>query len=78
MTTYRDGQWFATLYTCNYGPNGNVISYETFINLTFVHKEILSVAKCTKKAEVVLNVKQEHNALMNIQDYVVGKLTTFN
>merc|ERR1719245_2448515 len=25
VTTYKDGQWFATLYTCNYGPNGNFI-----------------------------------------------------
>lgn len=24
-TSYRDGQWYATLYTCNYGPNGNFI-----------------------------------------------------
>ena len=24
-TSYRDGKWFATLYTCNYGPNGNFI-----------------------------------------------------
>lgn len=24
-TSYKDGQWFATLYTCNYGPNGNFI-----------------------------------------------------
>jgi len=24
-TTYKDGKWFATLYTCNYGPNGNFI-----------------------------------------------------
>jgi len=25
VTTYKDGQWYATLYTCNYGPNGNFI-----------------------------------------------------
>eukprot|EP00092_Neocalanus_flemingeri_P074856 GFUD01092631.1.p1 GENE.GFUD01092631.1~~GFUD01092631.1.p1 ORF type:complete len:564 (-),score=152.43 GFUD01092631.1:25-1716(-) len=24
-TQYKDGRWFATLYTCNYGPNGNFI-----------------------------------------------------
>ena len=24
-TSYKDGQWYATLYTCNYGPNGNFI-----------------------------------------------------
>jgi len=24
-TSYKDGRWFATLYTCNYGPNGNFI-----------------------------------------------------
>lgn len=24
-TSFRDGKWFATLYTCNYGPNGNFI-----------------------------------------------------
>ena len=24
-TSYRDGKWFATLYTCNYGPGGNFI-----------------------------------------------------
>ena len=24
-TSYKDGKWFATLYTCNYGPNGNFI-----------------------------------------------------
>lgn len=25
-TSYREGRWFATLYTCNYGPGGNFIS----------------------------------------------------
>jgi len=25
ITSYQDGKWFATLYTCNYGPNGNFI-----------------------------------------------------
>jgi len=24
-TSYREGKWFSTLYTCNYGPNGNYI-----------------------------------------------------
>ena len=24
-TSYKDGKWFATLYTCNYGPVGNYI-----------------------------------------------------
>lgn len=24
-TSYREGKWFSTLYTCNYGPNGNFI-----------------------------------------------------
>jgi len=24
-TTYKEGKWFSTLYTCNYGPNGNFI-----------------------------------------------------
>lgn len=24
-TSYREGKWYATLYTCNYGPNGNFI-----------------------------------------------------
>jgi len=24
-TSYKDGKWFTTLYTCNYGPNGNFI-----------------------------------------------------
>ena len=24
-TTFREGRWFSTLYTCNYGPGGNVI-----------------------------------------------------
>ena len=28
--TYRDGKWFATLYTCNYGPNGNFIRGEMY------------------------------------------------
>jgi len=28
--TYRDGKWFATLYTCNYGPNGNFIRSEMY------------------------------------------------
>ena len=22
MTSYREGAWYSTLYTCNYGPNG--------------------------------------------------------
>jgi len=25
ITSYKEGKWFATLYTCNYGPNGNFI-----------------------------------------------------
>ena len=24
-TSYREGKWFSTLYTCNYGPNGNYV-----------------------------------------------------
>ena len=26
----REGKWFATLYTCNYGPNGNFIRGEMY------------------------------------------------
>ena len=29
-SSYRDGKWFATLYTCNYGPNGNFIRGEMY------------------------------------------------
>ena len=29
-TSYREGKWFATLYTCNYGPNGNFIRGEMY------------------------------------------------
>lgn len=29
-TSYREGRWFATLYTCNYGPNGNIIRGEMY------------------------------------------------
>jgi len=29
-TSYRDGKWFATLYTCNYGPNGNFIRQQMY------------------------------------------------
>merc|ERR1712018_1034507 len=25
-TSYKNGRWFSTLYTCNYGPNGNFIN----------------------------------------------------
>ena len=25
MASLREGRWFATLYTCNYGPGGNYI-----------------------------------------------------
>lgn len=29
-TSYREGKWFSTLYTCNYGPNGNFIRGEMY------------------------------------------------
>ena len=29
-TSFRDGKWFATLYTCNYGPNGNFIRSQMY------------------------------------------------
>ena len=29
-TSYREGKWFSTLYTCNYGPNGNFINGEMY------------------------------------------------
>jgi len=29
-TSYREGKWFVTLYTCNYGPNGNFINGEMY------------------------------------------------
>ena len=29
-TSYKDGRWFATLYTCNYGPNGNFIAGQMY------------------------------------------------
>jgi len=29
-TSYKDGKWFATLYTCNYGPGGNFIRGEMY------------------------------------------------
>ena len=31
MTSYREGAWYSTLYTCNYGPNGEPA---TLINMT--------------------------------------------
>ena len=30
VTEYRDGKWFAKLYTCNYGPAGNYINGEMY------------------------------------------------
>ena len=27
VTEYKDGKWFAKLYTCNYGPAGNESNY---------------------------------------------------
>jgi len=29
-TSYKDGRWFATLYTCNYGPGGNYIAGQMY------------------------------------------------
>jgi len=30
-TSYKDGQWFATLYTCDYGPSGNFIRGQMYL-----------------------------------------------
>ena len=30
LTEYREGKWFAKLYTCNYGPSGNYIGGEMY------------------------------------------------
>lgn len=30
LTEYRDGKWFAKLYTCNYGPSGNYIGGQMY------------------------------------------------
>jgi len=29
-TSYKNGRWFSTLYTCNYGPNGNFINGQMY------------------------------------------------
>jgi hypothetical protein len=29
-TSYQEGEWFSTLYTCNYGPNGNYINGQMY------------------------------------------------
>lgn len=29
-TSYREGKWFSTLYTCDYGPNGNFIRAQMY------------------------------------------------
>ena len=29
-TSYTEGQWFTTLYVCNYGPNGNYIQGQMY------------------------------------------------
>ena len=29
MTSYREGAWYSTLYTCNYGPNGETATLIT-------------------------------------------------
>ena len=29
-TSYTEGQWFTTLYVCNYGPNGNFIQGQMY------------------------------------------------
>jgi len=29
-TTYKEGKWYSTLYTCNYGPNGNFIKGQMY------------------------------------------------
>ena len=31
VTSYREGAWYSTLYTCNYGPNGETA---TLVNMT--------------------------------------------
>ncbi|XP_023342239.1 peptidase inhibitor 16 [Eurytemora carolleeae] len=30
LSSYREGKWFASLYTCNYGPNGNFIKGQMY------------------------------------------------
>ena len=30
LTEYRDGKWFAKLYTCNYAPAGNFINGQMY------------------------------------------------
>ena len=29
-TSFKNGRWFSTLYTCNYGPNGNYINGQMY------------------------------------------------
>ena len=30
LTEFREGKWFAKLYTCNYGPSGNYIGGQMY------------------------------------------------
>ena len=32
LTEFREGKWFAKLYTCNYGPSGNYIGGQMYAN----------------------------------------------
>ena len=41
LTEYRDGKWFAKLYTCDYGPAGNYINGQ-------MHKVGKGCSKCPK------------------------------
>ena len=37
VTSYREGAWYSTLYTCNYGPNGETA---TLIIMSVYHHHI--------------------------------------
>ena len=39
VTEFKEGKWFAKLYTCNYGPAGNFINGE-------MYKQGQSCSKC--------------------------------
>ena len=40
MTSYREGAWYSTLYTCNYGPNGETA---TLVNMTITIMTIITI-----------------------------------
>ena len=31
MTMFKDGDWWKKLYTCNYGPSGNILGHKTSV-----------------------------------------------